>query len=91
VAVVTRPVKELKGFQRMALRQGEERRVTFRLDMSQLAFYDRDMQFVVEPGRVQVMVGSSSEDVRLMESFEITGERRQLHRSEVVPTRADVS
>jgi beta-glucosidase len=84
-------VKELKGFQRITLRQGEERRVAFRLDLSQLAFYDRDMQFAVEPGRVQVMVGSSSEDIRLTGSFEITGERRLLRRSDVVPTRAEVS
>lgn len=89
-AGITRPVKQLVGFQRIALRQGDERRVTFKLDLSQLAFYDRDMRFVVEPGRVQVMVGSSSEDIRLTGSFEITGERRLLGRSEVVPTRAEV-
>jgi beta-glucosidase len=91
VAGVTRPVKQLKGFQRIALKPGERRRVTFHLDVSQLAFYDRDMRFVVEPGRVEVLVGSSSEDIRLTGSFEITGEQRPLHRSEVVPTRVDVS
>jgi beta-glucosidase len=84
-------VKQLKGFQRIALKPGERRRVTFHLDVSQLAFYDRDMRFVVEPGRVEVLVGSSSEDIRLTGSFEITGEQRPLHRSEVVPTRVDVS
>ena len=91
VAGVTRPVKQLAGFQRIALRQGEERRVAFKLDLSQLAFYDRDMQFVVEPGRIQVMVGSSSEDIRLSGSFEITGERRLLRRSEVVATTVEVN
>jgi beta-glucosidase len=84
-------VKQLKGFRRIALKPGETRRVTFHLDVSQLAFYNRDMQFVVEPGRVDVLVGSSSEDIRLTDSFEVTGERRSLHRSEVVPTRVDVS
>ncbi len=91
VASVTRPVKQLAGFQRIALDAGETRRVAFHLDASQLAFYDREMQYVVEPGEVQVLVGSSSEDIRLEGAFEITGDRRQLSRSEVVPTRAEVS
>ncbi len=91
VASVTRPVKQLKGFRRIALAPGESRRVAFRLDVSQLAFYDRDMEFVVEPGRVEVLVGSSSEDIRLSDSFEISGQRRPLRRSEVVPTRVEVS
>jgi beta-glucosidase len=49
------------------------------------------MEFVVEPGRVEVLVGASSEDIRLTGSFYVNGERRPLHRSEVVPTRVDVS
>ena len=80
VAGITRPVKQLKGFQRVTLKPGETRRVTFRLDVSQLAFYDRDMRFVVEPGHVDILVGSSSEDIRLTGSFEITGRRRTLSR-----------
>ena len=91
VAGVTRAVKQLAGFQRIALGPGETRRVTFHLYASQLAFYDREMRFVVEPGRVEVLVGSSSEDIRLTGDFEITGGRRALGRSEVVPTRVDVS
>jgi beta-glucosidase len=91
IASVTRPVKQLKGFQRIALVPGETRRLIFHLDVGQLAFHDRDMQFVVEPGRVDVLVGTSSEDIRLSGSFEVTGERRLLHRSQVVPTRVDVT
>lgn len=91
VASATRPVKELKGFRRLALEPGETRQVTFHLDLGQLAFYDRDMEFVVEPGQVEVLVGGSSEDIRLTGSFEITGERRLLRRAEVVPTRVEVS
>jgi beta-glucosidase len=86
VASLTRPVKELKGFQRVALAPGESRRLTFHFDVRQLAFYDRDMQFVVEPGEVEVFVGSSSEDVRLSGGFQITGGRLPVRRSDPVPT-----
>ncbi len=72
-ASVTRPVRELKGFARVALAPGQTRRVTFHLPVAALGFYDRQMRFVVEPGRVDVMVGSSSEDIRARGAFEITG------------------
>ena len=61
---VTRPVKELKGFQRVTLRPREKRRVQFTLKPEHLGFYNREMRFVVEPGEFRVMVGSSSEDVQ---------------------------
>ncbi|MHB0935214.1 MAG: beta-glucosidase BglX [Armatimonadota bacterium] len=61
VASVTRPVRELKEFQRVPLAPGATKRVTFRLSPSQLAFHGRDMQLVVEPGEFQVFVGGSSE------------------------------
>ena len=71
-ASVTRPVKELKGFQRLMLQPGEKKRVEFTLTNEQLGFYNRQMRFVVEPGEFKVMVGSSSEDVDLIEtSFEV--------------------
>jgi beta-glucosidase len=63
VASMTRPVKELKGFQRLTLQPGEKRRVDFTLTHDQLAFWNRDMRFVVEPGEFRVMVGSNSRDV----------------------------
>ena len=63
VASMTRPVKELKGFQRVTLLRGEKRRVEFTLTRDQLAFWNRDMRFVVEPGEFRVMVGSNSQDV----------------------------
>ena len=62
-ASVTRPVKELKGFQRVTLRAGEKKRVEFTLGPKELGFYDRTMNFVVEPGEFKVMVGANSEDV----------------------------
>ena len=58
---VTRPVKELKGFQRVSLRPAEKRRVQFTLSQQELGFYNRDMKFVVEPGAFKVFVGTSSE------------------------------
>jgi beta-glucosidase len=71
-AAVTRPVKELKGFKRVTLMPGETRTICFELAVSQLGFYDGAMQFVVEPGPVSVMVGASSEDIRLTGTFDIT-------------------
>jgi beta-glucosidase len=56
----TRPVKELKGFDRVTLRPGEKRRVEFVLTPEHLGFYNRDMRFVVEPGEFKVMAGTSS-------------------------------
>jgi beta-glucosidase len=61
-ASVTRPVRELKGFQRITLRPGEKRMVEFTLTPALLGFYNREMRFVVEPGEFKVMVGTSSAD-----------------------------
>lgn len=59
-ASVTRPVRELKGFQRLSLQAGEKRRVEFTLAPEQLGFYNREMRFVVEPGAFKIMVSNSS-------------------------------
>ncbi|HEV7859682.1 MAG TPA: glycoside hydrolase family 3 C-terminal domain-containing protein, partial [Pyrinomonadaceae bacterium] len=67
---VTRPIKELKGFERVTLRAGEQRQVSFILTREQLGFYNREMKFVVEPGTFNVMVGTSSAD-GLQASFEV--------------------
>ena len=70
---VTRPVKELKGFKRVSLAPGETKTVAFTLDVNQLAFLDQVMRFIVEPGTIEVMVGSASDDIRLTGSFEVIG------------------
>lgn len=62
-ASVTRPVKELKGFQRVTLQTGEKKRVEFVLTAAELGFWNRQLHFTVEPGEFKVMVGSNSEDV----------------------------
>jgi beta-glucosidase len=69
VASMVRPLKELKDFLRVTLAPGEKRAVTFRLSPGQLAFYDERMRHVVEPGQSDVMIGSSSSDIRLNGSF----------------------
>jgi beta-glucosidase len=65
-ASVKRPAKELRGFQRVSLNPKEKKLVAFTLPASDLAFYDeKARKFVVEPGAFDVMIGSSSEDIRL--------------------------
>ncbi|MEM2455408.1 MAG: fibronectin type III-like domain-contianing protein, partial [Candidatus Bathyarchaeia archaeon] len=70
-ASVTRPIKELKGFKKVKLDPGEKKRITFILPIELLAFYDEEMKLIIEPGEFTVMIGSSSEDVRLSEKFEV--------------------
>ncbi len=66
-ASVTRPVKELKGFQKIQLEPGESREVTFTLTTRDLAFYNQQMQRVTEPGTFQVFVGGNSRDLQKTE------------------------
>jgi len=73
IASVTRPVKELKGFKRIHLESGKNDTVTFSLPAGLLAFYNLNMERVVEPGAFKVMVGRSSEDILLEGEFEVTG------------------
>lgn len=67
---VTRPVRELKGFERITLRPGEKRLLRFILRPEHLGFYDRSMRFIVEPGMFRLYVGGSSEG-GLEASFEV--------------------
>ena len=67
LASVARPVKELKGFQRIHLLPGEEREVAFVITPEMLKMLDQRMEWVVEPGDFRVMVGASSRDIRLRE------------------------
>jgi beta-glucosidase len=64
VGSVTRPVKELKGFQKMMIRAGETKTVSFTLKESDLSFYRADMSWGTEPGRFEVFVGTSSDNVK---------------------------
>ncbi len=75
VASISRPVKELKGFQRIALKAGEKRTVTFSLKAENLGFYDRNSKYTIEDGDFKVFVGNSSESV--LESNFTIGRRQQ--------------
>jgi beta-glucosidase len=72
-ASVTRPIKQLLGFKRLSLEPGQKRRVTFALAVEQLAFAGLDGRPIVEPGRIAVMVGSSSMELPCQAEFTITG------------------
>lgn len=64
VGSITRPVKELKGFQKIDLDQGETQTVTFEITPEDLKFYNYNLEYVWEPGEYEIMVGSSSADVK---------------------------
>lgn len=67
----SRPVKELRGFEKVPLKPGESRRVRFTLTPEDLSLLNLDMRRVVEPGKFEVMVGASAEDIRLRGSFDV--------------------
>ena len=71
VTSVTTYEKNLRGFERIHLKPGESKRLSFTLKAEDLALWDRQMHFVVEPGKFKVMIGSGSEDIRLNGQFEI--------------------
>jgi beta-glucosidase len=71
VSSVTTYEKNLRGFDRIHLKPGETRTVSFTLTPDDLALWDRNMHFVVEPGKFRVMIGSASEDIRLSGEFTI--------------------
>ena len=60
---ITRPVQELKGFQRIHLKKGESREITFTITPELLKFYNNDLDFVCEPGEFELMIGPNSRDV----------------------------
>ncbi|OGX87039.1 glycosyl hydrolase [Hymenobacter lapidarius] len=65
VASVARPLKELKGFQKLALKPGESQTVTFTIDRATLSFYNQQLAWAAEPGDFRLFIGSASDDTRL--------------------------
>jgi beta-glucosidase len=72
VTSVTTYEKNLRAFERIHLKAGETKTVSFALTRDDLALWDRQMHFVIEPGTFKVMIGSGSEDIRLTGQFEVT-------------------
>lgn len=64
VASITRPVKELKGFQKVFLEAGESKLITFTISVNDLKFYNSDLKYVAEPGDFKVFIGGNSRDVK---------------------------
>ncbi len=64
VGSVVRPVKELKGFQKMFLKKGESKQVTFTINVNQLKFYNEELKYIYEPGDFKVYIGGNSQDVK---------------------------
>lgn len=71
ISSVSTPVKQLRGFAKVMLAPGEAKTCTFRLAADDLALLDADLRRVVEPGQFRVMVGSSSDDIRLKGEFQV--------------------
>jgi len=71
ISSMSTPVKELKGFEKISLAPGDKKTVSFELKPGHLSFLNKYMEPVVEPGTFEVMIGSSSEDIRLKGEFEI--------------------
>lgn len=72
-AHVTRPNRQLSGFLRVSLKPGEEKQVVYHLDLAQLGYYNECMDFVVEPGTMHLMIGTSSANLPLNSSVALTG------------------
>ena len=64
VGSVTRPVKELKGFQKIFLKHGESQDVVFEIGVEDLKFYNNELEFVAEPGDFKLFIGTNSQDVK---------------------------
>ncbi|QQV03777.1 MULTISPECIES: beta-glucosidase BglX [Chryseobacterium] len=64
VGSITRPVKELKGFQKVMLKKGESKKITFDISPEQLKFYNSELKYDWEPGEFDIMIGTNSEEVK---------------------------
>ncbi|WP_117881559.1 glycoside hydrolase family 3 N-terminal domain-containing protein [Aureibaculum luteum] len=71
VSSVTTPVKVLKEFKKVTLNPSELKTISFSIPMSEFGLYDKDMNYIIEPGEFDIMVGSSSDDIRLQKTISI--------------------
>ncbi|WP_286967839.1 fibronectin type III-like domain-contianing protein, partial [Flavobacterium sp. UBA4854] len=68
---VVRPVLELRDFQKVKLNAGETKTIEFTIDKEKLSFYNNKLEWVAEPGDLEVMIGTSSADIKLRSDFEL--------------------
>jgi beta-glucosidase len=71
VGSVVRPIIELKDFQKIHLNVGETKTINFTIDHEKLSFYNQQLEWGTEPGDFDLMIGSSSSDIRLRTTFEL--------------------
>lgn len=90
VASVTRPLRQLRGFARVALEPGAAARVRFEVPADLCSFTGADLVRIVEPGRIDVEIGASSADARLTGAFELRGKVRRLAEDRALAPRVSV-
>jgi beta-glucosidase len=71
VGSIVRPVIELKDFKKVLLKAGESKTIAFSIDAEKLSFFNRQLQWAAEPGEFDIMIGASSKDIRLKDTFEL--------------------
>ena len=87
---ITRPVKELKGFARVSIKRGQSVKVICKVPLSALAFHGLDGTNGVQPGRIEIQIGSSSEDIRLTKMLRIAGDKVDVALGAVLPTSFEI-
>jgi beta-glucosidase len=91
VASVSRPVKQLRGFARVALAPGETRKVSFTLSSAQFALWSQQGDWRIEPGAIQLMLGSASDDIRARAEFAISGTAKGIVAPAAIATETSIS
>jgi len=87
-ASVTRPIAELKEFKRITLAPGEKKTVVFEIPLELLAYYDIDMNYVVEPGEYTFMINKNAEETILKTKISIVGDTKTYRERRVFISKA---
>jgi beta-glucosidase len=90
VASVSRPVMQLRGFTRVTLQPGETREVAFTLSAKQFALWSQAGEWLIEPGAIELMIGSASDDIRVRTAIEVTGSASTDIAPAAIPTPVEV-
>jgi len=68
---IVRPIKELKAFRKESIKAGETKRITLKLKLKDCGYYNNKGEYMMEPGRFFIMVGSSSENIKFKKAIEV--------------------